>query len=74
MLREDLYAILAHLKGTTRELDLILVGDSKPVELRNVVSIAEMGPGNLIEVKTRQNNIWIDPTHVAIAYSARADM
>ncbi len=74
MLREDLYGILTHLRRANREVDLILVGDSRPIELRNVVNIEETGPGNLIEVKTRQNNIWIDPSHVAAAYSARADI
>lgn len=74
MLRQDLYSILTELKRSNREVDLVLVGDSRPLELRNVLAIEESGPGNLIEVKTKQNNVWIDPAHVALAYSARSDI
>jgi hypothetical protein len=71
--RGPLLKILSEMKGTTKELDLVMVGDSKPVEIRNVVDVEDLRGNKVIKVVTRQNFIWIDPEHVALAYQVRTD-
>jgi hypothetical protein len=71
--RGPLLKILTDMKGTIKELDLIIVGDSKPVEIRNVVDVEDLRGNKVIKVVTRQNMIWIDPEHVAVAYQVRTD-
>jgi hypothetical protein len=73
MERGPLLKILTEMKGTIKELDLILVGDSKPVEIRNVVDVEDLRGGGVIKVTTRQNHIWIEASHVAVAYQVRTD-
>jgi hypothetical protein len=73
MERGPLLKILSDMKGTIKELDLILVGDSKPVEIRNVVDVEDLRGGGVIKVTTRQNHIWIEASHVAVAYQVRTD-
>ncbi len=73
MERGPLLKILTDMKGTIKELDLILVGDSKPVEIRNVVDVEDLRGGGVIKVTTRQNHIWIEASHVAVAYQVRTD-
>lgn len=73
MERGPLLKILSEMKGTIKELDLILVGDSKPVEIRNVVDVEDLRGGGVIKVTTRQNHIWIEASHVAVAYQVRTD-
>jgi hypothetical protein len=73
MERGPLLKILSEMKGTIKELDLILVGDSKPVEIRNVVDVEDVRSNKVIKIITRQNFIWIDPEHVAVAYQVRTD-
>jgi hypothetical protein len=71
--RGPLLKILAEMKGTLKELDLIIVGTSEPIEIRNVVDVDDMRGGGVIKVTTRQNHIWIEASHVAIAYQVRTD-
>jgi hypothetical protein len=73
MERGPLLKILTEMKGTIKELDIILVGDSKPVEIRNVVDVEDLRGGGVIKVTTRQNHIWIEASHVAVAYQVRTD-
>ena len=71
--RGPLLKILVEMKGTNRELDLIMTGTSTPVEIRNVVDIEDLRGASMIRVTTKQNHIWIDPAHVALAYQVRTD-
>jgi hypothetical protein len=73
MERGPLLKILTEMKGTNKELDIIIVGTSTPVEIRNVVDIDDLRGGGVIKVTTRQNHIWIEATHVALAYQVRTD-
>ncbi|MFO0827889.1 MAG: hypothetical protein U0572_07030 [Phycisphaerales bacterium] len=73
MERGPLLKILNEMKGTNKELDLIIVGTSTPVEIRNVVDIDDMRGGGVIRITTRQNHIWIEAAHVALAYQVRTD-
>ncbi|MBL9147902.1 MAG: hypothetical protein JNM94_04340 [Phycisphaerae bacterium] len=73
MERGPLLKILTEMKGTLKELDLIIVGTSEPIEIRNVVDVDDMRGGGVIKVTTRQNHIWIEASHVAIAYQVRTD-
>ena len=71
--RGPLLKILNEMKNTNAELDLIMVGTSQPVEIRNVRDVEELRGNKVIRVTTRQNQIWIDPEHVALAYQVRTD-
>jgi len=71
--RGPLLKILTDMKGTIKELDLVIAGDSTPVEIRNVVDVEDLRGNKVIKVVTRQNFIWIDPEHVAVAYQVRTD-
>jgi hypothetical protein len=73
MERGPLLKILAEMKGTNRELDLIITGTAEPVELRNVENVEDQRGNKVIRITTRQNHIWIDPEHVAVAYQVRTD-
>jgi hypothetical protein len=74
MERGPLLRILEDMKGTDKELDLILMGDSKPVEIRNVVDCEELKSSHGIKITTKQNYIWVDASHVSLAFQARADL
>lgn len=73
MERGPLLKILTDMKGTNKELDLIIVGTSQPVEIRNVVDVEDLRGGGVIKVTTRQNHIWVEASHVALAYQVRTD-
>jgi hypothetical protein len=60
--------------NTDQELDIILRGDERALELRNVVSVHELHSANGIHVITRQNNIWIDASHISAMWQARTDL
>jgi hypothetical protein len=60
--------------GTDQELDIILRGDDRAMELRNVQSVEELHSSNGIHVVTRQNNIWLDASHVSAMWQARVDL
>lgn len=74
MERGPLLKILSEMKGTEKELDLLVSGQAQPVEIRNVVEVDELHSAHGIRVKTRQNYIWIDASHVAVAYQVRTDL
>lgn len=74
MERGPLLKILSDMKGSEKELDLLVSGQSQPVEIRNVVEVDELHSAHGIRVKTRQNYIWIDASHVAVAYQVRTDL
>lgn len=74
MERGPLIAILRDMKGTDKELDLHLLGEGEPVELRNVVDVEELHSSNGIKIITKQNYIWLDASHVSLAYQARTDL
>jgi len=73
MERGPLIRILSDMKGTGLELDLIISGESKPLEIRNVDDVVELHSSHGIQIMTRQNKIWVDASHVAAAYQARSD-
>ena len=74
MERGPLLRILMDMKGTQKELDLIISGQPQPLEIQNVVEVDELHSSHGIRVKTRQNYIWIDASHVAMAYQVRTDL
>jgi hypothetical protein len=67
-------AILTEIKGTTKELDLLMLGESQPVELRNVVDVQELNSPSGLKITTKQNYIWLDASHVSACYQARTDL
>ncbi len=74
MERGPLIGILRQMKDTSRELNLLLVGEADPVEIRNVVEVEELFSSNGIKITTKQNYIWLDASHVSAAYQARDDL
>jgi pectate lyase len=73
MERGPLIRILEHMRGTELELDLIINSRNEPLEIRNVTMVTELHSANGIQITTRQNQIWVDASHVAAAYQARDD-
>ncbi len=73
MERGPLLKILRELQGTDKELDLLMLGEGDPVEIRNVVALEELHSTNGIKITTKQNYIWLDASHVSAAYQARSD-
>jgi hypothetical protein len=61
------------MKGTEKELDMILWGEDNPIELRNVVDVESLRSANGIRVTTKQNYIWFDASHVSAMWQARGD-
>jgi hypothetical protein len=74
MERGPLMKILADMKGSDKELDLLMLGEAQPVELRNVVDVEELHSAHGLKITTRQNYIWLDASHVSACYQARADL
>ena len=74
MERGPLFAILRDMKGTTKELDLLMLGESQPVELRNVVDVEELHSAHGLKITTKQNYIWLDASHVSACYQVRTDL
>ena len=72
--RGPLLAILNDMKGTSKELDLLMLGESQPVELRNVVDVQELSSSTGLKITTRQNYIWLDASHVSACYQVRTDL
>jgi len=65
--------ILKEMEGSDKELDLLISGLPRPLEVRNVEKAVELHSSHGISIKTRQNNIWVDASMVAAAYQARSD-
>lgn len=74
MERGPLLSILQDMKGTTKELDLLMLGESQPVEINNVVDVKTLDNSQGLMITTKQNYIWLDPGHVSACYQARADL
>lgn len=74
MERGPLFSILQDIKGTTKELDLLMLGESQPVELRNVVEVEELNSSHGLKITTKQNYIWLDTSHVSACYQVRTDL
>ncbi len=74
MERGPLLKILQDMKGTDKELDLLLLGEAQPVELRNVVDVEELTSSHGLKIVTKQNYIWLDASHVSACYQARTDL
>lgn len=74
MERGPLIRILQEMKGTDKELDLLMLGESQPVELRNVVDVEELHSSHGLKITTKQNHIWLDASHVSACYQARMDL
>ena len=74
MERGPLIKILQEMKGTDKELDLLMLGESQPVELRNVVDVEELNSAHSLKITTMQNHIWLDASHVSACYQARTDL
>lgn len=74
MERGPVIRILRAMIGTDQELDIILSGDARALELRNVMAVEELHSANGIHITTRQNNIWIDASHVSAMWQARVDL
>lgn len=74
MERGPLITILNEMSGTDKELDLVLLGESDPIEIRNVVAVEPLHSANGIRITTKQNHIWLDASHVSAAWQARTDL
>lgn len=74
MERAPLLAILTEMKGTSKELDLLMLGEAQPVEITNVVDVKALESSQGLLITTKQNYIWLDPSHVSACYQARADL
>jgi|TARA_B100001059_G_scaffold233166_1_gene272648 pectate lyase len=73
MERGPIMRVLTEMKGTSKELDLVLQGQAKAMEIRNVVIAEELHSANGIRITTRQNEIWLDASHVSAMWQARED-
>jgi len=72
--RGPLLRILQEMIGTDRELDMVLLGEARPVELRNVVSVEELHSAHGLKITTKQSYIWIDASHVSAVWQTRSDL
>ena len=73
MERGPIMRVLNEMKGTAKELDLVMQGQSKHMEIRNVVLAEELHSANGIRITTRQNEIWLDASHVSAMWQTRED-
>ena len=73
MERGPLMKILRDMQGSDKELTLLMIGETEPVEIRNVVAVEELHSAAGIKITTKQNYIWLDASHVSAAYQARTD-
>jgi hypothetical protein len=74
MERGPLLAILEEMKGTDMELTLALAGETEPVEVRNVVDVTALHSSHGLRITTGANHIWLDASHVSMAWQARSDL
>ena len=72
--RGPLMEILKSMIGSDKELDLTLMGDDDPIEIRNVVEVEPLLSANGLRIATKQNYIWLDASHVSAAWQARDDV
>ncbi len=74
MQRDALVAILKQMKGTKKELTLLMLGESEKVDIINVVDVEELGDSSTIMITTKQNYILLETAHVSAAYQVRTDL
>ncbi len=72
--RGPLKEILTSMIGTDKELDLTLMGDDDPMEIRNVVEVEALQSADGLRITTKQNYIWLDASHVSAAWQVRSDV
>ncbi len=65
--------ILRGMKGTDRELDLVMMGDAHAIEVRDVLEVDPL-TGSFIKITTKRNTLWINASHVSAAWQARTDL
>ena len=74
MERGPLMDALSAMIGTDVELSIILWGEDKPIEIRDVEAVEELKSSHGLRVTTGSNYIWIDASHVSAAWQARSDI
>ena len=74
MERGPLLEILTDMVGTDKELTLTIIGEDKPMEIRNVIFAERLTSSQGIRLKTKSNQIWIDSSHVSAAWQVRDDL
>jgi hypothetical protein len=74
MQRGPLLEVLETMIDTDRELNITLMGEDDPIEIRNVVSVEPLHSSHGLKITTKQNHIWIDASHVSAAWQARDDL
>ena len=74
MERGPLIEVLTQMVGTDKELSIILYGEDSPLEIRNVVFVEQLTSTQGVYIKTKQNNVWIDSSHVSAAWQVREDL
>jgi hypothetical protein len=74
MERAPLVHILKGMRGTKKELTLLMLGEAKPMELVNVVDVEELSGPSMVMITTKQNYILLDCNHVSAAYQVRTDL
>ncbi len=74
MERGPLLDALTAMIGTDMELSVILWGEDKPIEIRDVEAVEELKSSQGLRVTTGSNYIWIDASHVSAAWQARSDL
>ena len=74
MERGPLLGILREMVGTELELDLTIMGNDDPLEIRNITEVERLHSADGIKITTKQNYIWIDASHVSAAWQARDDI
>ncbi len=73
MERGPIMRVLTEMKGTAKELDLVMQGQAKHMEIRTVVIAEELHSANGIRITTRQNENWLDASHVSAMWQTRED-
>ena len=74
MERGPLLEILNEMIDSDKELSVILWGEDSPLEIRNVEFVEQLTSTQGILVKTKQNKIWIDSSHVSAVWQVRDDL
>lgn len=74
MERGPLMEILNSMIGSDKELSVILWGEDSPLEIRNVEAVEHLTSTQGIHIKTKQNNIWVDSSHVSAVWQVREDL
>jgi hypothetical protein len=73
MERGPLLGLLHSMKGTNRKLNVYVQAQESPVAIENVEDVEELHSAHGIKITTKQNHIWLDSSHVSLAFQARDD-